>query len=83
MRVINDEKEGLRLMHDELLESFIKLLCIDTRMAFVFAENVLANIRAYARISQNSESEFLEDILITSDEKAEVIVKNFLRKDRR
>lgn len=76
-------KEELKILCDEMLLNFIKLLELEQTYAFIYLENVLANYKAYLMIKGVDKKELLDELMLTSDEKAEVIVKNFLREDRR
>lgn len=75
-------KEELECLCDEMLLNFIKLLHLEQTYAFIYLENVLANYKAYLMIKGVDKKELLDELMLASDEKAEVIVKNFLRKDK-
>ena len=76
-------KEELECLCDEMLLNFIKLLHLEHTSAFIYLENILANYKAYLMIKGVDKKELLDELMLVSDEKAEVIVKNFLREDRR
>ena len=76
-------KKELECLCDEMLLNFIKLLHLEHTSAFIYLENILANYKAYLMIKGVDKKELLDELMLVSDEKAEVIVKNFLREDRR
>lgn len=76
-------KEELKELIDEMLINFISVLSIDSSYAMTYLENALANFKAFIRLKGSDESEILKELNITSDEKADEIVRKILREDRR
>lgn len=76
-------KEELECLCDEMLLNFISVLHIDSFYALIYLENALANFKAFIRLKGSDESEILKELNITSDEKADEIVRKILREDRR